>query len=92
MWLCLSRSAANSSTRPYKLVVASHRRMMGIQRENDKLQNQIEEIRLVNRAKCTLIERLSMTEPQAHRFVEKQAMDMRTTRAEIARGILNTYE
>jgi len=76
----------------YKLVVASHRRAMSLQQENDKLQNQIEEIRLVNRAKCILIERLSMTEAQAHRFVEKQAMDMRTTRGEIARGILKTYE
>lgn len=76
----------------YKLVVASHRRMMGMQREKDRLQDQIEEIRLVNRAKCLLIERLNMTEPQAHRYVEKQAMDLRTTRAEIARGILNTYE
>lgn len=76
----------------YRLVVASHRRMMGMQRENDKLQNQIEEIRIVNRAKCMLIERLNMSEAQAHRHVEKQAMDMRTTRVAIAREILHRYE
>ena len=41
----------------YRLVVASHRRAMGLQQEYDKLQHQIEEIRLVNRAKGILIEK-----------------------------------
>lgn len=29
---------------------------------------------------------------EAHRYIEKQAMDMRTTRKTIAEGILRTYE
>jgi response regulator NasT len=33
-----------------------------------------------------------MTEGQAHRYIEKQAMDMRTPRKEIAENILKTYE
>jgi AmiR/NasT family two-component response regulator len=81
----------------YKLVVASHRRAMNLQQENDKLQFQIEEIRIINRAKSALMEKLGMSEPQAHHFIEKQAMDSRTTRGQIARGIhkefnLNTEE
>ena len=75
-----------------KLVAASSRRIQGLQRENTKLQSKIEEIRLVDRAKCTLIQVLSMTEPQAHRYIEKQAMDMRMTRRQIAESILKTYE
>lgn len=65
---------------------------MGLKSENQRLQKQIEEIRLVNRAKCVLIQYLSMTEPQAHRYIEKQAMDLRTPRREIAERILKTYE
>ena len=53
--------------------------------------NQIEEIRLVDRAKCALIQYLSFTEQQAHRHIEKQAMDMHITK-EVALGILKTYE
>lgn len=75
-----------------KLAASVRRRLIGLQNENIKLQNKIEEIRLVNRAKCTLIQYLGLTEAQAHRYIEKQAMDMRQTRRETARSILSMYE
>lgn len=75
-----------------KLVSSSRRRLLGLKNENVKLQNKIEEIRLVDRAKCVLIQYLKLTEPQAHRYIEKQAMDMRVSRKEIALNILKTYE
>lgn len=75
-----------------KFVSASRTKILGLENENIKLQNKIEEIRLVNRAKCVLIQYLNMTEPQAHRYIEKQAMDMRSTRKEVAKDILKTYE
>ena len=45
----------------------------------------------VNRAKWLLIEQLKMTEAEAHRHIEKQAVDRCTTRREIALGIIKTY-
>ena len=39
-----------------------------------------------------LIQYLSMTESQAHRYIEKQAMDMRLPKRAVAESILNTYE
>ena len=75
-----------------KLISASRRRILGLKNENVRLQKKIEEIRLVDRAKCALIEYLGMTEAQAHRHIEKQAMDLRMTRREVAQGILQTYE
>ena len=42
----------------------------------------------MDRAKCVLIEYLKMTESEAHRFIEKQAMDMRITKREVAERIL----
>ena len=33
-----------------------------------------------------------MTEAEAHRYIEKQAMDTRRDRAEIAQEILDSYE
>ena len=55
------------------------------------VEEKMEEIRLVNRAKWLLIECLSMSEAEAHRYIEKQAMDRCVTRREIARGIIQTY-
>lgn len=75
-----------------KFIDVSMRRLTGLQKENMKLQNKIEEIRLVDRAKCVLIQYLNMTEPKAHRYIEKQAMDMRMTKKAVAQGILKTYE
>lgn len=75
-----------------KLAGASHRRVLGLRSQNEKLQNKIEEVRLIDRAKCTLISYLGMSEPQAHRYIEKQAMDMRVTRIEVAQNVLHTYE
>ncbi len=47
---------------------------------------------LIKRAKSVLMEYLGFTEPQAHRYIEKHAMDMRVTKIEIARNILKIYE
>lgn len=75
-----------------KLAYSTHSRVMGYKHENVKLQSKIEEIRLVDRAKCALIQYLNMTEQQAHRYIEKQAMDMRVSKKEISEGIIKTYE
>ena len=74
------------------IIRVSHRYTAKLCKENRKLQNGIEEIRLIDRAKCALIQCLLMTEPQAHRYLEKQAMDLRLTRREVAENILKTYE
>ena len=51
----------------------------------------MEEIRLVNRAKWLLIEQLRMTESEAHRYIEKQAMDRCVTKLSIAENIISMY-
>ena len=50
-----------------------------------------EEVALINHAKEVLMAR-GMTEPQAHRYIEQQAMDLRMTKREIAGEIIRTYE
>ena len=48
-----------------KLISATRRRILNLKQENVKLQKKIEEIRLVDRAKCVLIQHLHFTEAQA---------------------------
>ena len=44
---------------------------------------------IIDKAKTLLIRHYNMTEPQAHRFIEKKSMETGKTMAEIARKILN---
>jgi response regulator NasT len=66
--------------------------MNRIQAENSQLKYKIEDIRIIDRAKYILISYMNMSEKEAHRFIEKQAMDLRITKRAIAEGILKTYE
>ena len=71
---------------------ASYRKTQIIQIENKKLLQKIEDIRIIDRAKCLLISYLNMSEPEAHKYIERQAMDMRITKRQVAEGIIKTYE
>ena len=66
--------------------------MHRVVKENTKLKSQVETMKLVNRAKILLMQNLRMTESQAHHYLEKQAMDLRKSKYDIALRILNTYE
>ena len=54
-------------------------------------EEKMNEIRLVNRAKWLLISELKMSEPDAHRYVEKQAMDRCVPKRQVAEEIIKTY-
>ena len=83
--------SAQTMRRGCQWLTAARERLRQTEKKTSTLEEKMEEIRLVNRAKWLLIEQLKMTEPEAHRYIEKQAMDRCTTRKEIARGIITTY-
>jgi len=74
------------------LVKSVQNRIKRIQAENIKLKQKIEDIRIIDRAKLLLISEMKMSEQEAHRYIEKQAMNVRSSRRIIAEGILNRYE
>ena len=74
-----------------KLLEASRSRLLGLKNENVQLQKRIEEIRIIDRAKCVLMERLSLSEDQAYSYLKRHAMDMRVTKEKVARAVLATY-
>ena len=75
-----------------KFAKSAGAQLRSVREENNKLKQKIEDIRIIDRAKCILISYLNMSEQEAHRYIEKQAMDMRSTKRTIAEGILKTYE
>jgi response regulator NasT len=74
-----------------KIIDALQRRADALRGENRRLTKKLEDARIIDRAKCLLVSCLSMTEPEAHRYIEKRAMDTRVSRREIADEILKTY-
>lgn len=55
------------------------------------IEEKMEEIRIVNRAKWLLISELKLDEPEAHRYIEKQAMDRCVSKKVVAEEIIKTY-
>lgn len=67
---------------------AVRERLRRIQEKQATVDQKIEEMRLVDRAKWVLISDRDMTEEQAHQYIQHQAMDRRMSRRAVAEAIL----
>ncbi len=74
-----------------KWMESSRERLRQFEKKSLSIEEKMAEIRLVNKAKWILISELSMSEPEAHRYIEKQAMDRCTAKRSIAEEIIKTY-
>lgn len=70
---------------------SARERLRHLEKKSLSIDEKMIEIRLVNKAKWLLISELSMSEPDAHRYIEKQAMDRCITKRTIAEEIIKTY-
>ena len=75
-----------------RLATALRAKLQKLDKKNQALQEKMQDIRTVNRAKWLLMEQLRMTENEAHYYIEKQAMDMRLSRREVAENIIRSYD
>ena len=72
-------------------MASARERLRKSEKKELSVQEKMEEIRLVNRAKWILISELKMEEPQAHRYIERQAMDRCISKKQAAQEIIRTY-
>ena len=79
-------------TQTLGVLCATRERLRRMEEKQLSVEQKMEEIRLVNRAKWLLIETLGMSEAESHRYIEKQAMDLRISKAQVARNIIHTYQ
>ena len=73
------------------MVTITNQRLAKLQAENRKLARKLDELRLVSRAKCLLIAKHGWTEPEAHAYIERLAMDRRETKQDVAEEIIKIY-
>ncbi len=78
-------------TQALSWLASARERLRRLEKKTLSVEERMEEIRIVNRAKILLVSILHMTEPEAHRYIEKQAMDACVSKREIAEGIIKTY-
>ena len=72
-------------------MASAFERLKKTEQKTLSVEEKMAEIRIVNRAKWILISELKMDEPQAHRYIEKQAMDRCVSRRIIAEEIIKLY-
>ena len=67
-------------------------RLLIVKSENESLKQKIDNIRIIDRAKNILIASCRMSEHEAHRYIEKKAMDTRSSKRAIGERIIHEYE
>ena len=73
-------------------LLASAERLRTLRDKTSSLQQRLDDSRIVACGKLLLISRLGMSEGDAHRYIEKTAMDSCLPRRDVAEGIIRTYE
>ncbi|MBA4347686.1 MAG: hypothetical protein C0413_02415 [Clostridiales bacterium] len=74
------------------MMSATRFKLADLEQKTATLEEKMEEVRLVNRAKWMLIERRGMDEAAAHRYIEKLAMDARQTRRLVAQTLIRSLD
>ncbi len=85
-------TVAQTVVQSVRLLCATRQRLKRMEKKTATMEEKMAEIRLINRAKWQLIADTGMTEEQAHRYIEKQAMDRCITRRRVAQELLNEYQ
>ena len=75
-----------------KIAIAVQYKVQVLSSQTTKLKVKMEEIKQVNRAKMLLMQNMNMTEQEAHRYIEKEAMDRGMKRIAISEEIIKTYD
>ena len=68
------------------------RRISIMKNENKRLQKKINEMKVINQAKLLLVEKEHLTEEEAHKKIERTAMNDRVSRMMVAKEIIYRYE
>ena len=74
-----------------RALCALRERLRASRHRQSTVEEKMEELRLVNRAKWLLMEKRGLSEEAAHRAIQRQAMEQRMPKADAAKAILRMY-
>ncbi len=79
-------------TQALNLLCATRKRVMKMEEKVHSFEEKLNDIKIINRAKMLLMENMGMTENEAHKYIEKSAMNSRRSKLEVANKIINEYK
>ena len=77
-------------TQSLRLLCAVRERLRSVGKAQTTVEEKMEELRLVNKAKWILMERQGMKEDEAHKAILRRAMEQRVSKKEIAEQIIRS--
>ncbi|HHV61630.1 MAG TPA: ANTAR domain-containing protein [Firmicutes bacterium] len=75
-----------------ELAIANYERRSRLQEKIRELEESLESRKVIERAKGVLMKTMGLSESEAYRLIQKQAMDKSTSMRAIAEAVLLTYE
>lgn len=69
-------------------MISARERLRRLEQKTLSIEERMEEIRIINRAKCLLISQRRMEEPAAHHYIERFAMDHCISKKDAAQSII----
>ena len=70
---------------------SAQHRIMALKEKNRQLLKSLDDLKVIYKAKCLLIAEKGMTEEESHHYIEKEAMNLRLTKRQVAERILAVY-
>ncbi len=74
-----------------RFAAQSRKSLRGLKHQNDDLEKRINDRKVIEKAKWILVDKMNMTEPQAHRYIQKRAMDTRISQIKVAEEIISSF-
>jgi AmiR/NasT family two-component response regulator len=74
-----------------RFAAKSRKSLMGLKSINEELEKKMQDRKVIEKAKWILVDKMNMTEPQAHRYIQKRAMDTRTSQLKVAEEIIQSF-
>lgn len=84
-------TSKNMVSQVFSLMLSARERLRSVEKKADKAESKLDEVRIVNKAKWMLIEHEGMSESDAHKHIEKSAMDAGITKKLAAQMIIDNY-
>lgn len=85
-------ASASVVSQSLSLLISARERLRAVEKKAGKAESKLDELRVVNKAKWLLIENEDMSENDAHKTIEKAAMDAGITKKQAAQIIIEKYQ
>ena len=92
-YFCISKPVSKEFlTQTVKILLTAGKKLKKMEKQKEKLETEVDNIKRIRRAQYLLMEKLGMSENEAYKYIEKQSMDLCERKSDVAKRIIMTYE